>query len=189
MLQLARERCAARTWVRFEAGDATRLPVPDASVDLGVSIQVFEYVANVEAALAEMYRILRPGGRGAIVATDWKTVAWNSSDERRMQRVLSAFAEHCVHQDLPRTLSRRLASIGFEVGRPEVLPQFNPTYDADTYSVLLAAAIASFVAGRAGVTSDEAAAWAADLRRTGEQGNYFFCLNQYLFRVAKPAPR
>ena len=67
-----------------------------------------------------------------------------------------------------------------------MLPQFNPTYDANSFSVLLSTPIASYVVGRDPAAAEEAAAWAADLHRTGEQGNYFFCLNQYLFGVTKP---
>jgi ubiquinone/menaquinone biosynthesis C-methylase UbiE len=187
MLQLARARCADLAQVRFESADAASLPAPDAHFDVASSVQVFEYVGDVEAALVEMLRILRPGGRGAIVTTDWRTLAWNSSDEGRMQRVMRAFAEHCAHQDLPRRLGPKLRSVGFEVVREQVLPQFNPTFDANTYSALLAVAVASFVPGRAGVTADEAVEWASDIHRTGAQGEYFFCLNQYLFSVVRPA--
>lgn len=185
MLQLARARCADMPQVRFETADATKLPVGDSSFDVAASVQVFEYVGDVQAALVEMHRALRPGGRGAIVSTDWRTLAWNSSDEGRMQRVMAAFAEHCAHQDLPRWLSPRLQSVGFEVAHEQVLPQFNPTYAPNTYSALLAGAIASFVPGRGGVTAEEAAEWASDVHQMGATGEYFFCLNQYLFSVTK----
>jgi arsenite methyltransferase len=186
MLQLARARCADKAQTRFETGDAASLPIPEASADIAVSIQVFEYVPVVEDALAEMYRILRPGGRGAIVASDWTTIAWNSSDDARMQRILAAFAPHCAHQDLPRHLRPKLLAAGFEVDRQAVLPQFNPVYDAHSFSMLLSAPIAAYVRGTERATTEEVAAWSADLRRAGERGDYFFCLNQYLFGITKP---
>jgi ubiquinone/menaquinone biosynthesis C-methylase UbiE len=148
-------------------------------------VQVYEYVRDVNAALAEMYRALRPGGRAAIVSTDWKAIAWNATDESRMQRVLSAWTEHCAYADLPRTLRSKLISAGFSVDRIQVIPQFNPTYDPNTYSHPLIDVIRAFVAGRQGLTEAEAAEWAEDLRRLGEQGDYFFCLNQYLYLVRK----
>ena len=49
------------------------LPFPDASLDFVVAIQVYEYVPDIDRALAECVRILRPGGRLAIVDTDWDT--------------------------------------------------------------------------------------------------------------------
>ena len=187
MVQLARERCADQPWVSFETADAIQLPAPDATFDVAISIQVFEYVPDVDAALAEMYRVLRPGGRGLIVASDWDSIIWNSSAPKRMEKVLSAFAEHCAHQTLPRTLAPRLRSVGFEVSDIRVRPLFNPVYDPDSFSIHGAGMVTSFVPGRNGVTETEAAEWMADLQQAGERGDYFFCLNQFLFSVEKPA--
>jgi len=54
MLGLARTRCLDRQSVRFQKAEATQLPVPDDSFDVAVSVQVYEYVAEVEKALAEV---------------------------------------------------------------------------------------------------------------------------------------
>jgi hypothetical protein len=64
---------------------------------------------------------------------------------------------------------------------------FNPGFDPDTYSNRLIDLIVPFVTGRMGIDADEAEAWAKDLRRTGEQGDYFFSLNRYLFVAKKRA--
>jgi arsenite methyltransferase len=186
MLAMAKTRCADKPWVGFQKGSATELPVEDACFDVAVSVQVYEYVADVAAALAEMYRALRPGGRAAIVSTDWDSIAWNASDRGRMDRVLEAFAEHCVHTALPRTLAFRLRQAGFAVREQRVIPQFNPAYEPDSYSYQIAPLIASFAAGRGGVTDEDARAWLEDLRTTGERGEYFFSLNQYLCLAVKP---
>jgi len=50
----------------FEA-DALRLPVPDGSFDLVTVAFGFRNLANYDAGLAEMMRILRPGGAAAIL--------------------------------------------------------------------------------------------------------------------------
>src|SRR5262245_21304417 len=44
------------------AADAESLPLPDASIDVAVSLQVLEHVANPRAMLQEVFRVLRPGG-------------------------------------------------------------------------------------------------------------------------------
>lgn len=186
MLDMARKRCAGKPWVSLQPGAATDLPVGDSTFDAAMSVQVYEFVPDVMKALSEMYRVLRPGGRGIVVSTDWDAIAWHASDSARMARVLAAFEEHCAHTALPRTLASKLRQAGFIVKEQRVIPQFNPIFNANIYSYLLAGMIRSFVPGRQGVTEEEASAWLEDLRETGERGEYFFNLNQYLCLVMRP---
>jgi SAM-dependent methyltransferase len=53
--------------VGFLRADAQRLPLRDATVDAVVSLAVLQLVPNPPAAVAEMVRVLRPGGRIAIM--------------------------------------------------------------------------------------------------------------------------
>ncbi|HEU5295267.1 MAG TPA: methyltransferase domain-containing protein [Burkholderiaceae bacterium] len=186
MLELARNRCAEIGWVQLRQGDASDLPVPDASFDVAVSIQVFEYVADVSKPIAQMHRSLRPGGRAVIVSTDWHSFIWHARDTVRANKVLSAFIEHCAIPDLPRTLGPRLKLVGFTVEDAQVIVQFNPTLAANSFSYHLIPIAKAFVSGRHGVTEAEAQAWADELYDLGERGEYFFCLNQFLFAVTKP---
>lgn len=62
-------------------GDAVRLPAADGAFDAAVSTQVYEYVADMPAALAELHRVLKPGGR--IVITSMKPFADLSDLYRR----------------------------------------------------------------------------------------------------------
>lgn len=185
MLTLARARCAPYPEIEIERGDATLLPYADGRFDAVVSAQVLEYVTEVDRAIAEVRRALRPGGRLVLLDTDWESIVWNSLDPRRMERVLLAWEAHCPHPRLPRTLGPRLERAGFRLGRPSVIPLFNPTYDENTYSARISALIAAFVASREGL-AQEAVAWSEDLRRTAEAGEYFFSLNRYLFSAVKP---
>ena len=51
----------------FALGDATRLPLPDASVDVWCSAFMVRNIPNLDAALREAVRVLRPGGRLAVL--------------------------------------------------------------------------------------------------------------------------
>lgn len=53
--------------VGFIRADAQRLPLRDDTVDAVVSTAVLQLIPNPAAALAEMARVLRPGGRLAIM--------------------------------------------------------------------------------------------------------------------------
>jgi ubiquinone/menaquinone biosynthesis C-methylase UbiE len=59
---LAKARAAVPEAV-FHHGDLTSLPAESASFDLVVCALALEHVADLNAAIAEMSRVLRPGGR------------------------------------------------------------------------------------------------------------------------------
>jgi len=64
-LELARAEAGRRGLgnVRFEHGDATRLPYADASFDVVACRAAFHHFPRPERVLAEMKRVSRPGGR------------------------------------------------------------------------------------------------------------------------------
>ena len=179
LLAVAREHCADLPWIAVTKAGATELPFPDAHFDAAICTQVLEYVPDVDAALREMHRVLKPGGRLVVVDTDWDSVVWHSRDDARMQRVLLAWEAHSAHAHLPSTLAQRLRAAGLRVRTQRVLPLFNPASGEDTFSSRIIDLIVPFVVRRGGVGEDEAAAWAADLRSAG--ADYFFSLNRYLF--------
>jgi ubiquinone/menaquinone biosynthesis C-methylase UbiE len=59
-------------------GDALDLPFPDASFDRIITAEVLEHIWDDERAIAELVRVLRPGGRLAVtVPTRWpERVNW-----------------------------------------------------------------------------------------------------------------
>jgi ubiquinone/menaquinone biosynthesis C-methylase UbiE len=165
--------------VEFRAGEANALPFPDNSFDAVTVTQVYEYVADVAAALTEAHRVLRPGGRLLVLDTDWDSIVWRSGDADRMRRVLATWDQHLVDPYLPRRLTGLLTGAGFTVTHRAALPLLNAGYRADSYSAGLIGFISAFVPGRDELTTAEVNAWADDLRGLG--ADYFFSLNRYLF--------
>jgi ubiquinone/menaquinone biosynthesis C-methylase UbiE len=53
--------------VRFEQGNAAALPLEDASVDFVVCRAAFKNFSEPQKALAEMRRVLRPGGKALLI--------------------------------------------------------------------------------------------------------------------------
>jgi len=169
----------------FLRADATALPMPDASVDVVVSTQVLEYVPDVAAALAEMWRVLRPGGRVALLDTDWDSIVWHGPDPLAMEQVLALWQAHAAHVHLPRTLVSQMRAAGFAVESCQVIPLFNPYWDTETYSVGMIGLIEAYLCGRGKSAATLARRWAADLLAAGRRGEWFFSLNRYAFNGRK----
>jgi ubiquinone/menaquinone biosynthesis C-methylase UbiE len=181
MNAVARDVIGARTWAGIDDGDAVELPYPDGAFDAAVSTQVYEYVADIPRALAELRRVLRRGGRALVLDTDWDSVVWHAADRERHRRVMAAWEEHLVHPHLPGTLPGHLRRAGLRVTGRHLIPLFDPRLEPDTFSALNMEMIARFVPGRRGVTQEDAEAWLADLRERGAEDDYLFSLNRYCF--------
>lgn len=67
MLRRAQAKAAGRRELRFIAGDALALPFPDAAFDAATVGFGIRNVADLDAALREMARVVRPGGRVVIL--------------------------------------------------------------------------------------------------------------------------
>jgi ubiquinone/menaquinone biosynthesis C-methylase UbiE len=81
MVDAARQRGAAQhlSNVDFQRMDAETLALPDASVDVALCALGLMYMPDPERAVAEMRRVLRPGGR--LVAAVWgerSRCAWSA---------------------------------------------------------------------------------------------------------------
>ena len=53
---------ASKLGAHFARADVQRLPVADASIDIALAADVLEHVPDVDTTLAEIARVLRPGG-------------------------------------------------------------------------------------------------------------------------------
>jgi SAM-dependent methyltransferase len=187
MLAMAAERTRGHENVEFRDGTATALPVEDNTFDRVVCVQVLEYVEDATAALAEMHRALRPGGRVVVWDVDWTTVSWHSADPARMARVLAAWDGHLVHPALPRTLSARLREAGFTdialEGHVFATNQLSP----ETYGGALIRVLGDYLGGLPdAVAADDLDSWTAEQRALDEAGEFFFSVVQFCFSARRP---
>jgi len=67
----AQARHGADARVRYVVSTPTAIPLPTASVDLVLSYDVLEHVENPPELLADLHRVLAPGGRALIGCWGW----------------------------------------------------------------------------------------------------------------------
>ncbi len=183
MLAVAQRRCEGMGNTSFAEGDATALPFDEGAFDVVLSVQVMEYVPDVAAALAEIHRVLRPGGRVVLWDVDWRTASWHSNDPERMERVLAVWDQHLMDPALPRRLAPLMRSAGFTDVRMEGHTFATAEFTQEAYGGSLVGVIEPFVTqcGHA----DDAQAWAAEQRELGERGEFYFAVTQLCFSARR----
>ena len=186
MVEIARERCADKPWVDFQIADAVSLPFKDGGFDACVSVQTLEFVADVDAALREIHRVLKPGGRLAVSDADWGATTWRCEDAALCERVLAGWLEGFAHLRLPLTLKPGIEAAGFVDASAHTIPVLDTAYGPECFSFHLARMFQGVLAERTGLTQEELDAWVDDLREQGEAGAYFFAHYRYLFTADKP---
>ena len=186
MLSISAKRIDGAPNVTLAEGDATAIPVPDGAFDAALSVQVLEYVDDATAALRDIHRALRPGGRVVIWDVDWGTVSWHSADQERMARALAGWDKHLVHPSLPQTLAPRLREAGFEDVHAEGHVFATTELDEETYGGAFVGTIYGYLLQLGEPPAEEVEAWFAEQRELGEQNRFFFSVTQFCFTARKP---
>ena len=185
MLEAAASRCEGLGGASFLQGSATALDLEDSSFDRALCVQVLEHVGNVPAALAELHRVLRPGGRVLIWDVDWSTLSWYSTDPERMQRMCRAWDLHLAHPSLPSSLASALRATGFGEIRAEGHAFVTTELDFETYGGNVLQRVEHYLAGRDDIDQSDVAAWAEEQHELGAQGRFFFAIIQFCFTALR----
>lgn len=182
ILDLARHLCRKG---EFLIGDAMDLPFEDESFDAVIAVQVFCFLDDVDRAIAETYRVLRPGGRLVVLDTDWDTLVWKSEDPTLMARVMEVYQAVYADAHLPRSLPQRLGRAGFSNTAVESFVVLNTSFGEDTYAKQSAGFATSIMESSGNFTPKEQAAWLEGQEELAKTGEFFFSLNRYLISATK----
>jgi SAM-dependent methyltransferase len=140
-IDLARARAAAQglTNVTFSVGSIYDLPFPDSSFNVVFAHAIFEHISSPEKALAEMLRVLEPGGLVAIRSPDWGGFI-AGPEILGLQAAIDSYAALQIANGgdthIGRKLPRLLRTSGFDTVR------FSATYDCSQSPSLIADVLA-----------------------------------------------
>jgi SAM-dependent methyltransferase len=187
MRAVAAERAAAAASVaEFVDGDATALPFDDGSVDVVRSERVFQHLDAPERAATEVARVLAPGGRVAIVDSDWGTAVLHPGDPDVIRRLhgfqWSEWANPASGRRLPKLLIDAGLTVEPDIGStalifPQAVVESAP---------MIQQASAAAVAGGA-ITAEERAELLEGLRRAAEEGWAMISVTMYAVVARKAA--
>ncbi|GAA2603810.1 hypothetical protein Adu01nite_34940 [Paractinoplanes durhamensis] len=135
--------------VRYMTGDVSAMTLPTDSVDGVWCERVLQHVDNADAAIAELIRVTRPGGRICLIDTDWESLAFDGVPVRLAETVMTDVHGRLTPKqlDMGRTLRRRLVDAHLvnvtatpvtclfadPASAAVVLPMVNPMVPADTW--------------------------------------------------------
>ena len=109
MLSLGNAKFFHKNILPIEA-DALHLPLPSSSLDLISSAFGFRNLANYEAGLAELFRVLRPGGQIAILDCNQPDGLLGSLYNLHLHRILpfigSLLSDRDAYSYLPASIAR-----------------------------------------------------------------------------------
>jgi ubiquinone/menaquinone biosynthesis C-methylase UbiE len=160
MIDEARRRSeAADLPVQFEVGDAQCLPFADGTFDACRTERMLIHVPDAPAALAEMVRVTRPGGRVGVIDAEVETVIFDSADRELTRRIVTAFADSFQNGWIGRRLPRMMAEAGLTALTVE---PYVMTFHPDVIAAVVDPHLAVMMAGDM-LTAEEAGRWRAEV--------------------------
>ncbi|MFI5693947.1 methyltransferase domain-containing protein [Kribbella sp. NPDC051586] len=176
-------RRAAGVDVEYVDGQAEMLPFDDESVDILRSERVLQHVDDPAAVVKEMARVLRPGGRIALIDTDWGTAIIHPADPDVLQRMVGYFLRESANPYSGRQLRGLLADAGLEITGETAATWLEPQEGARQGFVGMMH-LTSLQAGV--ITPEEAEAFAKTLGEAADRGAFHMSLTMYAVSAIKP---
>ena len=181
MIRHANKRCESLRNTEFSEANADNLPFPEESFDAVSCTQVLLYVNDVAQVLSGIRMVLKPAGRIIIVETDWRGVVLNSDYNSITRKIFSAWDASVPSPNLPVRLGPLLVDNGFCNVDVEPIPILNTEYTPSQFSHGMMNWITKNALKKRVITKEQSQKWLDDLDEKGKSGNYFFCVNRFLF--------
>jgi ubiquinone/menaquinone biosynthesis C-methylase UbiE len=175
-------RRAVEANVEFVDGYAGALPLEVESVDALRSERVLQHVADPAGAVQDMARVLRPGGRIALIDTDWSTAIVHPADPAVLQRMVDYFLAGSANPFSGRLLRGLLAGAGLEI-TGETAATWIEAQEGAREGFVSMMHLTSLEAGV--ITRAEAEAFAQGIADAADRGAFHLSLTMYAVSARK----
>jgi ubiquinone/menaquinone biosynthesis C-methylase UbiE len=182
LAEATRRAAESGSSARFVAGDAYSLPFEESTVDVVRCERVLQHLEEPERAVAEIARVLRPGGRVALLDSDWGTTIMHPGDPATIQSLERFWLGRSANPFSGRRLAGQLTAVGLEVvdRGSQALIQTPDVIDT------LLAMIGALAVEQGAITEAQRAALQADLEDAAVRGDFHFSVTMFGVLGRKP---
>ena len=185
-LSRARELSLGIEGVEFHEGDARSLPFEDRAFDVVVFHTTLTHVPDPGHALAEAFRVVKPGGTVTICDGDYSTISVANGESDPLQACVEATKTAFIHDLwLTRRIPALLMSAGFVLSK--VRSHGYLQMSQPDYMVSLIDRGADHLSSTNRIGSELSASLKAEARRRAAAGEFFGFIGFVSFRAVRPA--
>jgi ubiquinone/menaquinone biosynthesis C-methylase UbiE len=189
MIEEARRRSSGLNLpIEFCLGDADSLNFPNATFTGCRIDRVLVHLDDPPRTLAEMVRVLRPGGRLVAFDFDWETLIVDARDRALTRRLTNFFCDQGPSRRIGRQLrglfsSLALTAIEVTAGTLEFVDYVQAN------QVLMFEKTAKQAVANRSVTEMEGESWLQELENSHAEGRFFAALTGFCVSGRKPDAR
>lgn len=179
------KRCEGYPWVEFLDGLANEMPLADEVADKAVSVQTFEYLEDVEGAVLDAMRCLKPHGHIVISDLHFGSLIWHSDVPERMAHLISAWDKHFVAGDLPARLPGIIKSLGHSIEAVLPVTLTDHVLKPDGIAIMMMHLMRQYAVTNDHAEATVADAWFDEQINLSREGRFFFSITQFVICARK----
>jgi ubiquinone/menaquinone biosynthesis C-methylase UbiE len=182
MIDEARRRGELRKLpVHFEVGDSQALRFADGTFDGVRAERMLMHVPDADRAIAEMARVLVPGGRISVLDFDWETQVCDSPYKETTRTIALTFCDGMKNGWIGRRMPRLFASHG--IG--DVVVETKTVFVTYEFLKLLLGGHVARLHDAGVISRDEANQWWTSLAAADRDGSFLYGFTAFIVSGSK----
>jgi SAM-dependent methyltransferase len=181
------ERDGLAERIELHQGDARALPFADGEFDLALAATVLRHIPDGDLAVAELARVVRPGGRVAVFEGDTDGCLINHPDRVLTRRIVASGTDN---NNVDGQLARRVPGLLHEAGLEDIQVRAFTTVDRDPAGYYSQRCVnwAKAAARTGAISPEESDRWIEALLEEQAAGRYLVAQVQILAWGRRPSP-